>query len=87
MATIIIITMIILLTNIKLAILRTMYVGGQRDAETKVELFELGPAHTRGDLVCWVPHAKVLYHINTHYAIIDMLWYTIIYYTRLQHFT
>mmetsp|Transcript_12481 Transcript_12481/g.37036 ORF Transcript_12481/g.37036 Transcript_12481/m.37036 type:complete len:393 (-) Transcript_12481:46-1224(-) len=40
---------------------RTMYVGGQRDAETKVELFELGPAHTRGDLVCWVPHAEVLY--------------------------
>lgn len=40
---------------------RTITIGKQRDADTKVELFELGPAHSRGDMVCWVPHAKVLY--------------------------
>ena len=33
----------------------------QLDDEVKVELIEYGPAHTDGDAVAWVPHAKVLY--------------------------
>lgn len=40
---------------------RTLGVGRHRDADTKVELFELGPAHTKGDLVAWVPHSRTLY--------------------------
>lgn len=45
-------------------------VGGRR-----VELIEVGPAHTRGDLIAWVPDARVVFAADVMFAgVTPVMW-------------